>query len=201
MVLMAGFPAFKLNNGVTVNEMRNAYHLVLGDLDADLLKKVGAHLISTQTFFPSAGEIRRAAFRLAELGSGIPSAHEAWREVAEATRKGFYTDMWVEMDGEQHITWSERRDPDESDWSHPFIHEAVQLVGGWQALYPPENIVSDRARFLAAYTALLDQYRERERMIPAVREVVQQLGEGLRTPRKGLPERKQIAGVAKEMAF
>jgi len=195
MVLMAGFPAFNAKNGTSLEQMTNAYHLVLGDLDGDLLMQVAAHLISTATFFPSAGEIRRACFHLAEVGLGIPNAQDAWAEVSAMTRKGFYR----QVDG----GWYEARPPRDEDWSHPIIQMAVNAVGGWIALRSSENVVADRARFIQAYDIYQTRYREQERMLPAVREVVEQLGAGERTPQRSLPEqaRQIVADLAAGMRF
>jgi len=195
MVLMAAFPAFRINSGASIDEMKNAYHIVLGDIDGDLLQQVAAHLASTQKFFPSAGEIRRAAFHLAEVGLGIPTAQDAWAEVTAMIRKGFY----FQADG----GWYEVRAPKAEDCSHPVVFQAVEGVGGWATLRASENIVADRARFIQAYEVLQARYREKERMLPGVRQAVEELGEGARTPHQALPARarQEIAELAEGMRF
>ena len=144
--------------------MLNAYHLVLSDLDGDLLQQVAAHLIGTQTFFPAAGEIRRAAFHLCEIGTGVPSAQDAWAEVSVKIRSGFY---YVADGG-----YYQARPPNPDDWSHPLVQQAVDAVGGWVALRRSENTTADRARFLQAYEAYLVREREGVRMLPGVRQAV-----------------------------
>ena len=191
-VLMASFPAFRPKVGEV--EMLNAYHLVLGDLDGDLLQLVAQHLAGEQTFFPSASEIRKAAFHLCEVGTGVPSAQDAWAEVSVMIRKGFHR----QMPG----GWFQVRAPNADDWSHPLVQKAVDACGGWIALRVSENVVADRARFLQAYDAYLQREREGVRMQPNVQRAVEQLGTGERTPRRGLPDtRKQIADVAEGMRF
>ena len=84
-IIAAATPSFKLGRGVEaktrLTEMIHAYHLLLGDLDADRLTEAAMHVISQGTFFPSAGELRRAYFNLEERASGVPTADEAWAEV------------------------------------------------------------------------------------------------------------------------
>lgn len=171
--------------------MCNAYHQILGDLDADLLARVAVHLASTQTFFPAAAEIRRACFHLAEVGLGIPTAQDAWAEVSLMMRKGF----WDTKNG-----WYEVRAPCADDWSHPVVQRAVDAVGGWMALRVSTNTVADRARFLQAYDVYLERQRETERMLPAVRQAVDELSAGTRTPQKRLVA-QAVADLADGMRF
>lgn len=192
MVLLAAFPAFRANTGATVEQMVRAYHRVLSDLDADLLNSVADHIMGTSTFFPSAGEIRRAAFHLAEIGLGIPSAQDAWAEVSAMIRKGFW---------ETDKGWWEARPPNAEDWSHPLVQKAVDAVGGWVALRTSENTVADRARFLQAYDAYVTRHREQERMLPSVRQAVEQLGNGERVPQLSGQVEQVVSGLAEKMRF
>ena len=173
-MLAVSFPAFKgkLEQFSKPDKQRmiHAYHLALHDLDADLLARVVEHIISEATFFPSAGEIRRAAFHLAEVGLGIPNAQDAWAEVSVMTRKGFY---YQTKGG-----WYDVRAPKPEDWSHPLVQKAVDAVGGWVALRTSENTVADRARFIQAYDVYVIRHRETERMLPGVRQAVAELGQG-----------------------
>jgi hypothetical protein len=193
-ILAASFPAFKEKLGRFAKQekqrMVHAYHIALSDIDADLLGCVVEHIISTATFFPSAGEIRRAAFHLAEIGLGIPSAQDAWAEVSAMTRKGFYK--------QAAGGWYEVRPPTPDDWSHPLVQKAVDAVGGWVALRTSENTVADRARFIQAYDVYVERYRETERMLPGVREVVGELGSGERAPQHA---KRIVSGLAEKMRF
>jgi len=195
-VLAASFPAFKKQldalDNADVARMNKAYHIALQDIDADLLARVVEHIISTATFFPSAGEIRRAAFHLAEIGLGIPSAQDAWAEVSVMIRKGF----WKTDKG-----WWEARPPNEGDWSHPLVQKAVEAVGGWVALRTSEYTIADRARFIEAYNTYVKRYREQERMLPGVRQAVEQLGQGERTPQLAGQVEQVVSGLAEKMRF
>ncbi len=193
-MLAVSFPAFKgkLEQFSKADKQRmvKAYHIALGDIDADLLACVVEHIISTATFFPSAGEIRSTAYHLAEVGLGIPSAQDAWAEVSAMTRKGFYK----QADG----GWYQARPPLPEDWSHPLVQKAVDAVGGWVALRTSENTVADRARFIQAYDVYVERYREQERMLPGVRQAVAELGSGERTPQHA---KQIVSGLAEKMRF
>lgn len=195
-VLAASFPAFKdkLSAFPKADKQRmvHAYHLALEDIDSDLLAQVIKHIVSTATFFPSAGEIRRAAFHLAEVGLGIPSAQDAWAEVSVMIRKGFW---------ETDKGWWEARPPQAEDWSHPLVQRAVEAVGGWVALRTSENTVADRARFLQAFDTYVERYREQERMLPSVRQTVEQLGNGERVPQLAGQVEQVVSGLAEKMRF
>ena len=195
-VLAVSFPAFKDKLAQFSKDdktrMVHAYHIALQDIDVDLLGQVVQHIISTATFFPSAGEIRRAAFRLAEIGLGIPTAQDAWAEVSAMIRKGF----WDTGNG-----WYEARAPRTEDWSHPLVQKAVDAVGGWLALRTSENVVADRARFLEAYGVYVSRYREQEQMLPGVRQAVAQLGQGERAVTRAGQVQQIVSGIADRMRF
>jgi len=158
--LLEMFPAFKLKlDKEARKEMFKAYHLVLEDLDATELMRVAVHLGSTQTFFPAAGEIRRAYFNLRERAEGVPSGDEAWAEVKGMFWQGF----------------SRANAPSIDDFSHPRIHKALAGIGGWHAFCNSTNDMSDRARFLEAYQTHTQRDREEIRMLPQVRRLVSKM--------------------------
>lgn len=165
-VMAAALPSFKLGSGpegdARLAEMIRAYHMLLGDLDADLLTKAALHVISTATFFPSAGELRQAYFALSEQAAGIPSAPEAWSEVMQLFRRGF----------------SRYNAPTPADVSHPRIFKALEGIGGWRVLCNSDNAAADRARYLQAYETYTGRERETARMLPEVRAAVRQVGDG-----------------------
>jgi len=148
-VLENMFPRFELEPRTV-----EAYHLILGDLDADLLKaatlEIGAQ---DRAFFPSAGELRTVAFELLDRQRGIPTAGEAWAEVLKK------------------LNWYEPPAPE--DFSHPAIYDALNGIGGnrYLAHTPEDMLYTARARFFETYQALLKRQRENTRMLPAVREV------------------------------
>jgi len=148
-VLVDMFPRIKLEQRTV-----EAYHLILGDLNADLLKaatlEIGAQ---DRAFFPSAGELRTVAFELLDRQRGIPTAGEAWAEVLK------------------RLNWYEPPTPE--DFSHPAIYDALNGIGGnrYLAHTPEAMLYTARARFFETYQALLKREREDARMLPAVREV------------------------------
>lgn len=164
MVLAASFPNFKpgytpQERKVRLAEMVQAYTAILGDLDADRLAQTAYHLASINTFFPSAAELRAAYFSMEERATGVPTADEAWNEVKRLFHRGY----------------SRYRAPPSEVFSHPLVQKAMEGIGGWLALCNSENDAADRARFLQAYDIHMRREREMSRMLPAVRETIEQL--------------------------
>jgi hypothetical protein len=153
-LLAAAFPRFSLTKATV-----EAYYQILCDLDLDLLKAAALQLAGGDSpWFPSAGQIRAAAFRMIEEKRGDKTAGEAWGEVMAAVgRYGWY------------------RMP---EFSEPLIKDAVVAVGGWQLVCstPIDALHTTRARFIQAYEQLQNRQRGQERMLPAVCEVVKRLG-------------------------
>jgi len=162
-VIAAATPSFKLGRGVEaktrLKEMIHAYHLLLGDLDTGRLTDAAMHVISQGVFFPSAGELRQAYFNLEERASGIPTADEAWAEVKSLFHRGY----------------SRYRPPTHETFSHPRVEKALQGIGGWRVLCSSDNDAADRARFLQAYEVHTKRDRELSRMLPGVRQVMEEL--------------------------
>jgi hypothetical protein len=163
--LIAAYPSFRPT--VSIRDMQNVYHIILGDLNADALMNAAVHYISSGAeFFPPAGKLRQLTFELQERAVGVPLAQEAWGEVKRAFRSGF----------------SRYRVPTVDDWSHPLIAQAVESIGGWRYLCDSENDAADRARFIEAYGVLLGREREAVRMLPKVREQIQAIADKMRRP-------------------
>lgn len=152
--LAALFPRFQLKRDTI-----DAYYAILGDLPADLLRAATLEIGSRDSpWFPAAGELRAAAFRLVERQNGVLTAGEAW---AEVTQK-------IHEDGH----W---RGP---EFSNPLIADAVKGVGGFRGLCFSENVVADRARFYQVYEILAKRRTATMAMLPAVRAVAAQLMAG-----------------------
>ena len=187
MVLAASFPNFKAGRTASerkarLSEMIGAYTAILGDLDADRLARAAYHLASMNTFFPSAAELRAAYFSMEERATGVPSADEAWGEVKRLFHRGY----------------SRYRAPPPDAFSHPLVQKALEGIGGWLALCDSENDAADRARFLQAYEIHVRRDRELSRMLPAVRETIEQLAGHYR---RALADGKQHeAGPARDIA-
>ena len=158
--LFVSYPAFaKKLSGPERKDMFRVYHLILGDLDADLLLKAALGLVGTATFYPSAGELRRAYFDLVDSAAGIPDAYQAWAEVKALFRRGF----------------SRMRPPTAESVSHPRVLDALEGIGGWRALCVSENDMADRARYVQAYEAYTKREQYTERMLPGVMETAKRL--------------------------
>jgi len=168
-----------------------AYHAILQDIPEDVLQVAVIHLGCESQWFPTAAEIRQAAFSLLEKVQGTPSAQDAWAEVTQKMRAGFY---------DTSKGWHEPRGPTDDDWSCPLIQSAIDAIGGWHALRTSENAVADRARFLEAYNHYLTRARQDQRMAPLIAERL-----GIQQ-RDALPEpehqvEREVAALAEEMRF
>ncbi|MBU1480032.1 MAG: hypothetical protein KJ694_22145 [Gammaproteobacteria bacterium] len=151
--LAIAYPKFELT-APTIK----AYWRILRDIPIDVLDSAMLQIASESKWFPTAAEIRAAAFGLLEQATGLPSAYDGWAEVCRAFGSvGRY------------------RAP---EWSSPIIGGAVDAIGGWAALCDSENTMADRARFVDAYNILLERERKSARMLPEVRRVVAALGAG-----------------------
>lgn len=131
-----------------------AYYAILSDLDARLLKAAALHIAATSKWFPTASELRGAAFELLERQAGMPTAWDAWAEVCKKVGE------------EGHVRIPE--------FSHPLIQDTVKAVGGWLALCMSDNAVADRARFVQAYGSFIARERCETRLLPAIQELVAQ---------------------------
>lgn len=107
-----------------------AYFMALADLpDEALIQAVSEHIAHNDEF-PTIAGLRRLA-----LAGNHPTFGDAWGEVARQMQEvGRY------------------RTP---AFSHPLITQAVNQVGGWQALCESDNLVADRAHFLRIYEELV----------------------------------------------
>lgn len=158
--MMLSFPAFsKKMTGPERKAMFRAYHEILGDLDAETLHRVAKSLTGTATFYPSAGELRRAYFDLVDSAQGIPDAYQAWAEVKALFRRGY----------------SRMHPPNEKSVTHPRVLAALEGIGGWRALCTSENDMADRARYIQAYQTYTKREQYTERMLPGTMEVARAL--------------------------
>ena len=107
-----------------------AYFRALADIpDEALIQAVSEHIAHNDEF-PTIAGLRRLA-----LAGQHPAPGDAWGEVVRQMQAvGRY------------------RTP---AFSHPLITQAVDQVGGWQALCKSDNLVADRAHFLRIYEELV----------------------------------------------
>lgn len=158
--LFLSYPAFsKKMSGTEREDMFRAYHLILGDLDADLLLKAALGIVGTNTFYPAAGELRRAYFDLVDSAANVPDAYQAWAEVKALFRRGY----------------SRMHPPTEESVTHPRVLAALDGIGGWRALCSSENDMADRARYIQAYETYTKRDQYHERMLPGVMETARAL--------------------------
>ena len=168
--LFLSYPAFaKKMTAPEREDMFRVYHLILGDLDANLLLKTALGLTGSNTFYPSAGELRRAYFDLVDSAEGIPDAYQAWAEVKALFRRGY----------------SRMRPPTVESVTHPRVLAALEGIGGWRALCVSENDMSDRARYIQAYETYTKRDQYETRMLPGVMETAKRL---VSTQRRALTE-------------
>ena len=162
-IIAAATPSFRPGRGAEgqarIREMVQAYHMILGDLDMDRLTGAATHVMAQGTFFPSAGELRQAYFNLEERAAGVPTADEAWAEVKRLFHRGY----------------SRYRPPTSETVSHPRVWKALEGIGGWRTFCNSDNDAADRARFLQAYETHTNRDRELSRMLPGVRQVIEEL--------------------------
>ena len=107
-----------------------AYFMALADIpDESLIQAVSEHIAHSDEF-PTIAGLRRLA-----LAGNHPAPGDAWGEAARQMQEvGRY------------------RTP---AFSHPLITQAVDQIGGWQALCESDNLVADRAHFLRIYEELV----------------------------------------------
>jgi hypothetical protein len=127
------------------------YHSILESIPLDALQEAGrAYLASNNPFFPHPGALYQGAMDIVKSKNNLPSGMEAWGEVVAAFENvGMY------------------REP---TFTHPLIGNIVNQMG-WQNLCQSENGMADRARFIDAYSASLNNYVSDTRMLPSVRQV------------------------------
>ena len=166
--LAALYPRFNLTDATM-----EAYYGVLSDLPIELIKAAALELGSQDSpWFPSAGQLRQAAFNLLEQQDGCLTAGEAW---AEARR----------------VLLSDANCPGVSvagleDFSDPIVYAAVIAVGGPGILRLKNDAEhTTRARFMNEYKALKERQRQTRRMLPQVAETAARLSAGGRLALRG----------------
>lgn len=153
-VLAVSFPQYEIPE-----EASEVYYQILKDIDYPMLEAAVHEILAVNTFYPSVGQWRQTAFNLAEKAQGIPTADMAWAEV------------WDKI---THL-WSH----EEPEWSHPLIAETVKVVGFDHLCNVNIDDASyERTHFCKVYDSLLGRAREDVRMLPSVREAVNQLTDG-----------------------
>ncbi len=143
-------------------EQTRAYIATLGDIDGELLKAAALRFIENNTYPRVAlpGELRQLAAEILSQAQGNVPATEAWGEVMHQLR---YAGSW-------HAP----------QFSGELVAQAVTDIGGWSYLCMTENIVADRARFIAAYDERLKRRTRDMMQLPVSAQYAQKLGESMR---------------------
>lgn len=128
------------------------YEDYLVDIPNEDLKIAVEEIIANNKFFPKVAEIREMASQIQLRRQGIPSAADAWAEVARQMReKGYYN---------------------APEWSHPLIEEAMRAVGGWTHLTGAEviNMETVRAQYMRIYESMVSRVRADMNILPDTRK-------------------------------
>jgi len=159
-LLKALYPESKAGTQAT----SEAYYLVLSDLPVEMLKAAVLQLVATDDtgFFPRAGAIRKAAYKLVEEQNDVPDYADAWNEVISAIGKYGYLNK--------------------PKFSNPMIWTAIGEMPGWLALCKSEekDIAITKAQFRNTFNLLLERERKQARMLPQVKALAERFaGHGL----------------------
>ena len=168
-----------LNDKQLSKQAIDAYYQLLKDLDPEWLGKAVVHMISTRKIygkFPRPHDIRSAYTELMLAKDQVPLPAEAWSEVRTAPVDGIHRKILED----NHI----------ATWDHAFSHRLVDYTArllGWPGAFWTDSLVSDRARFLNAYTEQLEKHKTIEQTVEELRPLLS-LG-----PRRGPTTVKAIA--------
>lgn len=145
------------------------FEQILGDLPDDLLEAaVMKCLGEPRAFAPAPGEIRETAIKLQAQAGGVPSAAEAYEEVANmpASMKRIAGYEWDEAAGKNWINEVNLT------FSHPFVETIARRIG-WPKSFPTDNPSADRAQFLRVYDSELTSSLRTEMQLPTVAQYIE----------------------------
>lgn len=129
---------------------------MLADLPGDLLVHATQECIASLSWFPKIAELRQAAAIIQLAADPVPAPHAAWGEVLrEMERVGRLSRYGMPL-----------------AFSHPLVEEVVEMFG-WTRLCEAENLVSERAQFLQAYTQRSEQRLAEARQLAETRQYIQ----------------------------
>lgn len=142
-VLSAAYPRF-----VLTEQTVTTYYMFLRDLEAEVLKIAAQRCATTQEFFPTVYELRRAVAETLREIQHLPSTYEAWEEVISFPKDGFLRKV-INDNGSFIIEKCRVM------WSHPMIEKVAHQMG-WPDFPDEERLSTDRAHFFRAYEYALD---------------------------------------------
>jgi len=162
-ILSRAYPdyASKYLQGEEAVQTIRLYQRALDDVPDDVLEAAVLDHIANCPFWPKVSDLRKRCFDLMAGMADLPTPYEAWAKV----RKRLKNRIPVFRNGKLH-----RPRP-----LPPLIEKAVMGIGGWDVLAASENGAADRARFIEAYTQLIERERRRAMELPAVRGARQRM--------------------------
>lgn len=207
-----------------VDQIVDMFFVILKDLSFDLLDKATLfYLGQEKPFFPMPGTIRSKALELQMIALKIPTPAEAWGMVLNRNKmqpgvicnvssrlheetQGLTSGAYLLKIKEIAIHESQcsicRPSTFDASYAHPMVARMVHLLGGLDAILS-DNPVADRARFVQAYSELLERETSVVGMVPDVRQFVQEQSERLLEGRHAAfetGEQKQIDEQFRQLA-
>jgi hypothetical protein len=140
-----------------------AWMLMLSDMSYPIAKAAVVRVCRSSRFFPSIAEIVTAAREIDPRCEHLPTAAEAWEEVAQLMRKAGPTFV--------------------PTYSCDTVKRAARAIG-WNNLCYGENVDANRAHFLRLYEAMREKREETREFEAAIQlsgagEVIKTLAAGM----------------------
>lgn len=155
IAVLMGMLASAYPNREVSRPTTRVYAMMLQDLDYPVAEAAIQKLIFTSQYFPSIAEIRGAVAEI--VNPGWRSAEEAWAEVKEAMRSGYYAPK---------------------NWSSPEVKEAVRAIG-WAVICESEIEGVSRAHFFKVYGEIMDREKKAAVLPTGLRDTIKALGSGM----------------------
>lgn len=168
--------AAKYLQGEGAVQTMRLYQRMLEDIPDDILEGVVLEHIASSPWWPKVADLRGRC--LARVVPALPDPYEAWEMVCRHLRERvplFYNGQFYRA----------RPLP-------PLVRQAVDWLGGWNALEDDGDFVSNRARFVEIFGRLVE--RERETFVKRLSssgnwptlETVDKIGSGIREDNIGM---------------
>lgn len=203
-----------------VGEIVDIFFVTLKDLSFDLLDSATLFYMGQENaFFPMPGKIRTKALELQMIALKIPTPAEAWGMVLNRNtmQRGVVCEASAKLHEEvsgltsgayllkiKEIALHEKEcsvckptifDP---SYAHPMVARAVHRMGGLDAALT-DNPVADRARFIQAYTELLEKEMAIIGAVPEVRGYIESQSIALLEERNAAFETGERSDMRREL--
>ncbi len=183
-ILSAAYPRFLMTEHTV-----QTYYSLLKDLEVDSLHIAAKRCATTQEFFPTVYELRRAVADTLREAQHIPSAYEAWNEVVKFPKDGCVSQVIEEKLDDHKVQFVILKT--QIEWSHPLVEKIARQMG-WPDFPNGDNLSTDRAHFFRAYEYALDAALRDCVQLPEVRGYIKSLQAGPADP----AIQKGIQGIA-----